>query len=358
MEFGLTAYPTVSAAAVLDLYDVLSCHEVITPKNACQLNFKRQDLMGVEKRVPLAFERQLWALGSKSPRLSNIGFAVGTQINRNAQGVLSHLLSVADDLREALYLYKKYIVLMNQCEKIDVVEYGWGIRILYLTDYDYEFTQVSTERSLSAMVTWAKYLTQNKLTLRKASFKHNNVANLPDYLTIFGDKVCFNQKETFLDISNSVASLKIKSANAYIKNMLVKRIEQEMKVLYIDASLRDKVILIIRQYLHSQTCSSDFVAHKLNMSRQTLHRKLTKEGLNFKIILSEVRQEKVIGYLLNKSHSVESIGSMLGFKDASSFYRAFKSWFNMTPKMYRLALLSSEEPEMITTSAPLAQEQG
>lgn len=353
MEFGLTAYPTVSAAAVLDLYDVLSCHEVITPKNVSQLNFKRQDLLGVEKRVPLAFERQLWAMGKKIPRFDNIGFVVGTQINPNAQGVLSHLLTVAEDLREAVYLYKKYIVLMNQCEKIDVIEYEWGMRILYLTDYDYEFTQISTERSLSAMVTWAKYLTQNKLRLLKASFKHEHVSYLTDYNAIFGDKVCFNQKETFLDIPSNVISLKIKTANAYIKDMLVKRIEQKMKVLYIDVSLKEKVALIIRQYLHSQRCSSDFVAHKLNMSRQTLHRKLTKEGMSFKAILGEVRKEKVIGYLLDKSHNVESIGGMLGFKDTSSFYRAFRLWFNTTPKLYRLALLAKGSPMVMTSPLQL-----
>ncbi|WP_298770066.1 AraC family transcriptional regulator [uncultured Shewanella sp.] len=349
MEFGLTAYPTVSAAAVLDLYDVLSCHEVITPSNASQLNFKRQDLLGVEKRVPLAFERQLWAMGKKISSFDNIGFVVGTQINLNAQGVLSHLLSMAEDLREAIYLYKKYIVLMNQCEKIDVIEHDWGMRILYLTDYDYEFTQISTERSLSAMVTWARYLTKNQLTLLKASFKHADVTYLTDYNDIFGSKVCFNQKETFLDIPSSVASLKIKTANAYIKEMLVKRIEQKMKVLHIDASLKEKVAFIISQYLHCQTCSSAFVAQKLNMSRQTLHRKLTKEGLNFKAILSEVRKEKVVGYLLDKNHNVESIGSMLGFKDASSFYRAFKLWFNSTPKIYRMTLLAQASTEMFTT---------
>lgn len=347
MELGLTSFPTVSAAAVLDLYDVLSCHQVLTHRNSGQLNFRRQDLMGVEKRVPLAFEKQLWALGKSASSIENIGFVVGTQINPNAQGVLSHLLSVAEDLREAIYLYKKYIVLMNQCEKIDVIEYEWGLRILYLTDYDYEYTQISTERSLSAMVTWARYLTKDKFTLLKASFKHNKVSYFTEYVSIFGAKLKFNQKETFLDIPNSVANLKIKTASAYIKEILVKRIEHKNKGLYIDASIKEKVKLIISQKLHSDACSSDIVAQRLNMSRQTLHRKLSKEGSSFKNILSDVRKEKVMGYLLDKNQNVENIGGLLGFKDSSSFYRAFKSWFNTTPKALRLALQSQTADEPI-----------
>lgn len=346
MELGLTSFPTVSAAAVLDLYDVLSCHDVLTPTNACQLNFRRQDLMGVEKRVPLAYEKQLWALGKNASSIENIGFVVGTQINPNAQGVLSHLLSLAEDLREAVYLYKKYIVLMNQCEKIDVIEYDWGLRILYLTDYDYEYTQISTERSLSAMVTWARYLTQDKFALLRASFKHNKASYFTEYVAIFGAKLKFNQEETFLDIPNSVANLTIKTANAYIKDILVTRIEHKIKVQFIDTSLKEKVKLLVDQHLDGDVCSSGMVAQKLNMSRQTLHRKLSKESSSFKQILNEVRKEKVMQYLLDNYHNVDSIGRLLGFNDSSSFYRAFKTWFNTTPKAFRLTLQSQMVNEL------------
>ena len=48
-----------------------------------------------------------------------------------------------------------------------------------------------------------------------------------------------------------------------------------------------------------------------------------------------MRKEKVVHFLISDQHIFDEISEALGFKEPSAFYRAFKSWFNMTPNKYR-----------------------
>ena len=70
------------------------------------------------------------------------------------------------------------------------------------------------------------------------------------------------------------------------------------------------------------------------MSSRTLIRKLALEGTKFQIIRDEQAKKQAANYLTDASLSVESIGHLLGFSDASSFRRSFKRWFGETPSQY------------------------
>ena len=76
------------------------------------------------------------------------------------------------------------------------------------------------------------------------------------------------------------------------------------------------------------------VAAKLNMSSRTLIRKLASEETRFQTVRDELAKKQVASYLTDARLSVESIGHLMGFSDASSFRRSFKRWFGETPSQY------------------------
>ena len=77
------------------------------------------------------------------------------------------------------------------------------------------------------------------------------------------------------------------------------------------------------------------VAQKLNMSGRTLIRRLDAEGTKFQTVRDTLAKEQAVAYLADANLSVESIGYLMGFSDASSFRRSFKRWFGETPSQYR-----------------------
>lgn len=81
--------------------------------------------------------------------------------------------------------------------------------------------------------------------------------------------------------------------------------------------------------------SIDWVAEFLNLSSRTLNRRLAGEGLRFRELHNQVRQEWAHHYLTETDLSVEAIGAQLGYQDSANFRRAFKRLNRCTPQEYR-----------------------
>ena len=54
-----------------------------------------------------------------------------------------------------------------------------------------------------------------------------------------------------------------------------------------------------------------------------------------KEIVDRVRKDVVVGYLRDESLSLLDLAFLLGFAEQSSFSRAFKRWYGMSPQQYR-----------------------
>ncbi len=73
-------------------------------------------------------------------------------------------------------------------------------------------------------------------------------------------------------------------------------------------------------------------ARALNMSRQTLYRRLKAEGTSFERVLDDLRRETALSYLESERLSVSETAYLVGFSDRSAFSRAFKRWTGRSPR--------------------------
>lgn len=83
----------------------------------------------------------------------------------------------------------------------------------------------------------------------------------------------------------------------------------------------------------------DEVASKLHMSERTLQRRLEEESTSFVQLLDDTRRELAEQYLGRLHLSLAQAAYMLGFADQSSFFRACRRWFDLSPGQYRSQLL-------------------
>ncbi|MGF9567845.1 helix-turn-helix transcriptional regulator [Neorhizobium sp. JUb45] len=100
-------------------------------------------------------------------------------------------------------------------------------------------------------------------------------------------------------------------------------------------SVTEHIKGILKRRLSSGCPDIADVAKELGLSERTLQRRISDEGTTFRALLDEARKELGRTLLLDVSISVEEVAFMLGFDDASSFYRSFKSWEKMSPRKWR-----------------------
>ncbi len=86
------------------------------------------------------------------------------------------------------------------------------------------------------------------------------------------------------------------------------------------------------------------VCARLNLTPQTLRRRLKDENTSYQVIKDQMREEAARFYLAKPMLSIDEISLMMGFSEASAFHRAFKKWTGMTPVACRRQLLGTTEP--------------
>jgi AraC-like DNA-binding protein len=77
------------------------------------------------------------------------------------------------------------------------------------------------------------------------------------------------------------------------------------------------------------------VAQRLGISERTLARRLASEGHTFGEVLDGLRFDLATHYLHEKDLPISEVAWLLGYKEISAFYHAFKRWTGKTPSRAR-----------------------
>ena len=110
-----------------------------------------------------------------------------------------------------------------------------------------------------------------------------------------------------------------------------------------NASLNAQIRSIISKEYGNNFPDFSVICEKLNMTPQTLRRRLKEESTSYQEIKDSIRKDASIYYLSKPDLSIDEIALLMGFSEASSFHRAFKKWTGKTPSAYRQELLDTTE---------------
>ena len=80
-------------------------------------------------------------------------------------------------------------------------------------------------------------------------------------------------------------------------------------------------------------------ARTLRISPRTLQRRLEQAGVTYGILVEEIRYRLARRRLRDRRVRIADVAAELGYRDASSFSRAFMRWSGMSPRAYRRTVL-------------------
>ncbi len=94
----------------------------------------------------------------------------------------------------------------------------------------------------------------------------------------------------------------------------------------------------VRSLLLSKTPGSvteTDVASAMFISKRTLARRLAAEGNSYRDVREQLLSELARRHLRESSLSVEAVATLLGYNDTAAFRKAFRRWYNQSPKTFR-----------------------
>jgi len=123
--------------------------------------------------------------------------------------------------------------------------------------------------------------------------------------------------------------------NAELLAMLAPQFEEELKLENGDVNFVERVRMAIQEKLTGRRPTIDDIADALHISSRTLQRRLQDEGFSFQRVLEEARHQLACHYLNNSVLELNEAAYLLGYGDANSFVRAFRTWEGIPPARWR-----------------------
>lgn len=137
--------------------------------------------------------------------------------------------------------------------------------------------------------------------------------------------------------SNEDAQRPFLTANSGMWSYFEQGLNQRLAELDAEASTADKIKSLLLEMLPSGQSSMEEAASRLAISKRTLQRRLSDEGISYQELLKNTRHD-LANHYLNKSDMTQGeISFLLGFQDTNSFIRAYSSWAGVSPGQYRMS---------------------
>jgi len=263
-------------------------------------------------------------------------FLVAKHIKVTSHGILGLAAMSADNLGELLELSRFFPLLMPG------IEFNYFIHDKNVTCEFTPIEELGTEVSAAIVEIYVLIFLQFSLYLekpmseRRVGFSHKTSYDKSVYDEYFGCPVAFGCNTNKIIIPEHYINTPLVSSDPSTLNLSKQYLEQGLKLLSKKNQWSEKVANYWRECAQkSKFLIQDELAADFNMTVRTLARKLNNENTSYQEVISNVRKSMAVFYLIETNMRIYEIALATGFKDTSTFNRAFRGWFKCTPSAYR-----------------------
>ncbi|HVJ08483.1 MAG TPA: AraC family transcriptional regulator [Acidisarcina sp.] len=236
--------------------------------------------------------------------------------------------------------YKKLSAPEEILQEMDDEE--WSIQFRWSLAMDVE-PQVLIEHCFAWVLNIARQGSGTRISPVRVEFVRPR-AHLKALERHFGCPVVLGASRNSMVFRAGDAACPFVTRNAELLEMLAPQFEKELKLRSGNDSFTELVRGAIQERFTGSRPTIEEVARGLHMSSRTLQRRLQEVGSSFKHVLDEARHQMARYYLTNSVLELNEAAYLLGYEDANSFARAFRSWEGMPPghwrEVHRIAAVS------------------
>lgn len=242
-------------------------------------------------------------------------------------------------LRSAIQRSKRYTVFSAASLDYDLRE-GEEVSSFWVRSMDpvVDRSILDREFAVFTMLSIFRFLLERPIVPEEITFRHRRSEGGERLAKLAGCDVIWGAAEDSLRFSKATLDLPIPSYDPRLRDLVVQHGESLLAARNRrSASLRDRMEPLILDGFQDGAPSADDIAAKLGMSRRTLTRRLSEEGLTYRQVLDGVRLDVAYSYLRDTSLSLAEIAFQLGYADQAAFTTAYKRWTGKTPSSERNA---------------------
>lgn len=297
-----------------------------------------EDLTLPDKRIVYAQYHHLAANACYLSKNTSFALRLGEQIGLHHDDVLIGRIMSSDNVEQSMELFTRYQSLFTKTLKLEFsLDANGGeltLRSLYdlkgALPYFIEYT-MAVIYSLGRLFLGGLTLTPDMAEIDLSYPQPESIDFYQEHLSV---PISFNQPTNKIKFSRALLDRPLVFSNRESAHKRDRICQARVNEIAPDKTILDRVKFIIHKHIQSNP-SLEQVADSLCIAPRTLRRHLHMQNTSYKELVEAERKRLALIQIKKPEISIETVATNLGYGDASSFSRAFKRWYGVSPKRYR-----------------------
>jgi AraC-like DNA-binding protein len=289
-----------------------------------------------DTRVPYALAERLGERAVELTRDPNLGLRLAQDVKDSQHydaGLL--LLMACPNVGAALEHMVRYQRYWGDGERSTLVQSPGETAVRYLLPGPTGITQRhNDECAMAEIAIGVNAIAARPAVPRLVRFRHPAPRDQSEHAVVFGCPLRFSAPHTEIVFDEATLETPLRHAHAFYAEVFRQQVERAIAGMPKGQQPVDEVRAIVRASLAGGSCTLASTARALGLTTRTLQRRLESDASSFDGLVDGVRHELALRYL-DQQLSVREIASLLGYRDAGAFHRAFKRWTGTTPERAR-----------------------
>ena len=328
---------TVAAGLARGLMELAVSKGASRAELALRSQIVAQELQDVDRRIPLAKYVALMRAGQELAEDPALALHYGETNDMSQVSIVGLIAYACETMLEALVQVNRYGRLVVEVDgpknRFAVTNRDGGLWAVDRRESPNDFPEL-TESTFARTICGPRRFGVTQIA-KAVHVTHKAPAYRDEYERIYGAPVTFEAGWNAVQLDETWLGHKIAVQPRYVFGILSEHADALLASLENSKSVRGRVESLLMPILHKGEASIDWVAARMQISRQTLFRQLRAEGTTFEKVLDALRHKLALHYLSGKKASVNETAYLVGFSDPAAFSRAFKRWTGVSPRVVR-----------------------
>jgi AraC-like DNA-binding protein len=255
-----------------------------------------------------------------------IGLRAGESVQPGDFATLEYAARSCPTLGDAIRCFSRYVTLLHEAAEISLIDQGelvmWRHRI---TD-GVQQSAAANDFVMAASSAFAKTYCHVYAPPLEVHFAHREPTYGALYQRIFQTTVRFGAPHNAFVLRREDLETPLTRSHPVLRSEYEKHAAAMLSRVHDNLSIAAAVRRVFLADPQMGGCTMATTAGKLAMSVATLRRRLQDEGVTYASVLDALRYDLARKYLIDPGVATSDVAFLLGFRDASSFSKAFRRW--------------------------------
>ena len=335
--------PTISSSVLLSLYNELAEHRDAMNRGLSHFGIGMAELQDFHGHISLRdfvalFE---WLANALNDRW--LGLRLALRSGPDALGAVGYLFMSSGTVENAVTSLSRYLDAIQSSSRISISYLGDLVQVRYgIIDDTIAPRRQDSEYSIALTWRYMRLLSKGQCRAVQVSFEHGQNAADAEYpRRAFGAPVLFGAEANELTLTNADFHRWHEGLDPHLFPILEDHINLTLSRRESPSTFAEVVTQRLSEHVLASGARAKLVAEMLGIATVTLHRRLASEGIRFKELVDAQARSVATRLLRYGNLPIATIASRVGFSDPAAFTRAFRRWYDMTPRDYRNELRES-----------------